>query len=144
MGSHAATSACACHLPKRAERAVGTMWAARVLGYRRTLVLRRRLLPCVVLGAVVAFVSCARASVTKELDPFATSLQYDYTPGSPLRIADIKNMGKVLTLRALRICPWHRGMLLATTHKLMHWCLPPSKPRHLWQGLHRQSVRLMY
>ena len=37
------------------------------MGYRRTLVLRRRLLLRAVLGAVVAFVSCARASVTKEL-----------------------------------------------------------------------------
>ena len=58
MGSHAATSACACRLPKRAERAVGRMWAARVLGYRLTLLAsRRRLLLRAVLGAVVAFVS---------------------------------------------------------------------------------------
>ena len=53
----ALSGAAGCYQPGGGVRGWENSWAARDLGYRRTLVLRRRLLLRAVLGAVVAFVA---------------------------------------------------------------------------------------
>ena len=56
---------------------------------------------------VSGFKRLARHEDLYMTDTFHTT--YSYTPGAPLRIADIKNMGKHLAPEELRISPWAMG-----------------------------------